>query len=111
MKVFFAFTIFAVTSLFSSNLFAQSGKLQTASLKDKQLQQEPATKNLYIDVHHLGAGKVTVKDVAVAHQKDLAVEEKYGVNIIQYFHLLLTRKLFAKRMQKRMGSCLTKFSR
>src|SRR5207249_422087 len=85
MKVFFAFTIFAVTSVFSSNLFAQSGKLQTASLKDKQLQQEPATKNLYIDVHHLGARKVTVKDVAVAHQKDLAVEEKYGVNIIQYW--------------------------
>jgi hypothetical protein len=34
---------------------------------------------LYMDVHHLGAGKVTVQDVAAAHQKDLAVQAKYDV--------------------------------
>jgi hypothetical protein len=28
---------------------------------------------LYLDVHHLGAGKVTARDVAAAHEKDLAV--------------------------------------
>lgn len=42
-------------------------------------------KNLYLDVHYLGAGKVTAKDVAGAHQKDLAVEKKYGVNLINYW--------------------------
>ena len=42
-------------------------------------------KNLYLDVHYLPAGKVTAKDVAGAHQKDLAVQKKYGVNLINYW--------------------------
>jgi uncharacterized protein Usg len=41
--------------------------------------------NYFLDVHHLGAGKVTARDVAAAHQKDLAVEKKYGVNFINYW--------------------------
>jgi hypothetical protein len=39
----------------------------------------------FLDVHYLGAGKVTAKDVAAAHEKDLAVEKKYGVNFINYW--------------------------
>jgi len=42
-------------------------------------------KNLFLDVHYLGAGKVTAKDVAGAHVKDLAVQDKYGVNLINYW--------------------------
>lgn len=42
-------------------------------------------KNLYLDVHELGEGKVTAADVAAAHEKDLAVEQKYGVNFINYW--------------------------
>jgi hypothetical protein len=42
-------------------------------------------KDLFLDVHYLGAGKVTAKDVAAAHQKDLAVQDKYGVNFINYW--------------------------
>jgi Protein of unknown function (DUF4242) len=42
-------------------------------------------KNLFLDVHYLGAGNVTAKDVAAAHQKDLAVQHKYGVNFINYW--------------------------
>ncbi len=42
-------------------------------------------KNLFLDIHELGAGKVTAKDVAAAHQKDLAVQQKYGVNFINYW--------------------------
>ena len=41
--------------------------------------------NLYLDIHYLGAGNVTAKDVAAAHLKDLAVEGKYGVNLINYW--------------------------
>lgn len=41
--------------------------------------------NLYFDVHHLGAGKVTAADVAGAHVKDLAVQDKYNVNFINYW--------------------------
>ncbi len=43
------------------------------------------SKTYYIDVHHLGAGKVTAADVAGAHQKDLAAEKKYGVQFIKYW--------------------------
>jgi len=42
-------------------------------------------KDLYLDVHYLGAGKVTAKDVEAAHEKDLAVQKKYGVNLINYW--------------------------
>jgi hypothetical protein len=42
-------------------------------------------KNLYLDIHQFGEGKVSAKDVAGAHQKDLATEKKYGVNFINYW--------------------------
>jgi len=42
-------------------------------------------KQFFIDVHNVGAGKVTVADIAAAHVKDLAVEKKYGVNFINYW--------------------------
>ena len=42
-------------------------------------------KQFFIDVHEMGAGKVTAKDVAGAHDKDLAVQDKHGVNFINYW--------------------------
>lgn len=42
-------------------------------------------KDYYLDVHRLGAGKVTAADVEKAHQKDLAVQDKYGVRFINYW--------------------------
>lgn len=42
-------------------------------------------KKLFMDVHELGRGKVTAKDVAGAHQKDLAAEGKYGVEYKAYW--------------------------
>lgn len=50
---------------------------QAATIKDQN--------DLFLDIHQLGAGNVTAKDVAAAHQKDLAVEKKYGVNFIDYW--------------------------
>jgi len=41
--------------------------------------------NLFLDVHYLGAGNVTAADVAAAHKKDLAVEGKHKVNLINYW--------------------------
>lgn len=41
--------------------------------------------NLFLDIHYLGAGKVSAKDVSEAHKKDLAVQHKYGVNFINYW--------------------------
>jgi len=72
MKIAPVFTAFASICLLSSTLSAQSNQGDT-------------TKNLYIDVHHLGPGKVTYKAVAAAHKKDLAVESKYGVHFINYW--------------------------
>ena len=65
MKKHFAF-IAAAIGLFTLNASAQ-------------------TKNLYIDVHHLGAGKVKFSDVEKAHQKDLATEKKYNVDFIKFW--------------------------
>jgi hypothetical protein len=43
------------------------------------------TKRLFLDVHDVGGGKVTAKDVARAHQKDLATQRKYGVDFKAYW--------------------------
>ena len=40
---------------------------------------------LFLDIHRLGSGKVTATDVANAHDKDLAVQNKYSVNFINYW--------------------------
>lgn len=68
MKVSFVLAAFGVLTLFSSRLSAQS-----------------SGNKLYIDVHHMGAGKVTATAVAGAHAKDLATEKKYGVHFIKYW--------------------------
>jgi hypothetical protein len=39
----------------------------------------------FLDVHELGANAVKAADVEQAHKKDLAVQEKYGVNFINYW--------------------------
>ena len=79
MKIIFYVAIGIALSLHSYRLFAQP-KADTVS--------GPASKpaeHLYIDVHHLGPGKVTAAAVAGAHAKDLAVEGKYGVHFLQYW--------------------------
>ncbi|HVS95854.1 MAG TPA: DUF4242 domain-containing protein [Puia sp.] len=45
---------------------------------------ENAEKNYYLDIHEF-ASAVSPADVAAAHQKDLAVEGKQGVNFINYW--------------------------
>jgi hypothetical protein len=82
MKVFLVIGAVAIIHLLSFPLSAQTSKGKTASAKESK---SSASNKFYIDVHHLGAGKVTAKDLAGAHQKDLAVQQKYGVNIIKYW--------------------------
>ncbi|HVU55036.1 MAG TPA: DUF4242 domain-containing protein [Puia sp.] len=66
MKALFVLPVFVIICSSTSRLMAQST-------------------NYYIDVHHLGAGKVTAAAVAEAHAKDLAVEGKYGVKFLKYW--------------------------
>jgi len=75
MNQFLAFTLFATATL---GLFSQQSTAQTGNRDNR-------SKSYFIDVHHFGAGKVTAKDVETAHQKDLAVEKKYGVIILKYW--------------------------
>ena len=42
-------------------------------------------KTFFLDIHQLGAGNVTAADLEKAHQKDLAVQKKYGVSFINYW--------------------------
>ena len=41
--------------------------------------------SLFLDIHELGAGNVTKEAVADAHEKDLLVQSKNGVNFINYW--------------------------
>ncbi len=63
-----------VLSTISLQLSAQPAKQQAAG-----------DKHLFIDVHELQPGKVKFEDVANAHKKDLATQDKYGVNFIRYW--------------------------
>lgn len=40
---------------------------------------------LFFDVHYIGPGKVTAQAVAEAHLKDLATQDKYHVNFVNYW--------------------------
>jgi hypothetical protein len=65
--------------------FALFACMLVSLLSTRLLAQDSSTKHLYIDVHYLEPGKVTYAAVAAAHQKDLAVERKYGVSFIKFW--------------------------
>jgi hypothetical protein len=55
------------------------------SLLVAQNKKAGATKHLYIDVHHVGPGKVKFEAVAEAHKKDLATGPKYDVHFQRFW--------------------------
>ena len=57
----------------------------TLEVTDGQAAALTGNKQLFLDIHQLGAGNVTAAAVADAHKKDLAVQAKYGVNFINYW--------------------------
>lgn len=81
MKVFLSFMALALAVLHSSGVYAQTNKKTTPLGKSG----ETASNTLFLDVHHLGAGKVNFKDVAGAHAKDLATQKKYGADFLKYW--------------------------
>ncbi|MGH2457322.1 MAG: nickel-binding protein [Chloroflexota bacterium] len=48
---------------------------------------------LFMDVHHHVPG-LTAEAAAAAHQKDLAVQAKYGVKFLRYWYDEATGKIF-----------------
>ena len=78
MKIIHYFTIIILAGSISIQVSAQTKKIETSSqLKNANF--------FYIDVHQLTPGKVKFEDVAAAHLKDLAVENKYDVHFINYW--------------------------
>jgi hypothetical protein len=73
----FLFIVFGTIGFFSFSVTAQP--------KSSDAAPAGVQTNLYIDVHHMGAGKVKAEDVAAAHEKDLQTESKYGVHFIKYW--------------------------
>lgn len=70
------------------NMHKEAHGLTPSAIYEVSGGQEAAAegdKPLYLDVHEMGAGKVNAKAVAEAHVKDLAVQGKYGVNLLNYW--------------------------
>jgi hypothetical protein len=85
-------TIYCLSSAADSQRIRQTHAAAHGFLPDQIFQVSEGSyallnrgKDFYLDVHELGAGKVTAKDVEAAHQKDLIAEKKYNVNLINYW--------------------------
>jgi Nickel responsive protein SCO4226-like len=86
MKHFFSVMFFAVLWVLYAPLYAQKDYSSTPSVGNSvPANKQAAGKQLFIDVHHLPPGKITVEGVAAAHAKDLATEGKYGVQFLNYW--------------------------
>lgn len=55
------------------------------SVKDGKAGTETAGKTYFLDIHELGPGKVKAAEVAAAHEKDLLVQQQFGVNFLNYW--------------------------
>ena len=74
--------IWTVGYFYASDGSAAKPDQPSSSVNQLVIRQEPP-KHLFIDVHHMGRGKVSFEDVARAHEKDLTVEKKFGVRFLQ----------------------------
>jgi len=61
-----------------------AGKIVPVSGDNLDWSPAPGSK-LYLDVHHLGPGKVTAEALAAAHAKDLATQGQHGVRYLNYW--------------------------
>jgi len=62
--------------LLPAEILAVTSGEEAASLNDHPF---------FLDIHELGPGNAGIKDVAAAHQKDLALQRAYGVTFINYW--------------------------
>src|ERR1700733_1313694 len=86
MKHLFSMVLFSGIWIMSSSVKAQQSTSGLASVKGtNSAPNMSAGKQLFLDVHHFGPGKVTFEDVAKAHAKDLATEGQYGVEFTKFW--------------------------
>src|SRR6187549_3114452 len=82
--------VFLVLLAVIASYFSCSSKLdQSSKSKDKPKDisqgKKQDSKKLFLDVHNFEPGKVSLEDVAGAHQKDLATQGSFGVNFTRYW--------------------------
>ena len=84
---YIAFLLQKILSQLSGPIRTAHGLLPAAifSVTDGPQAEAVAGREFFMDVHELGTGNVTATDVAGAHEKDLAVQGKHGVNFINYW--------------------------
>ena len=84
MKHLFSIALMFTACVVSSSVNAQQSNGGVTSAK-KNPTTSHAEKQLYLDVHNVGPGKLTYDAVSKAHAKDLATEAKYGVDFIKFW--------------------------
>lgn len=86
MKVFYYFAAILAFGLFANSTVAQDGNPDASQVKEQKPAKAKSKKdNLYLDVHHMGAGNVKFDAVAGAHAKDLATQKKYNAHFLKYW--------------------------
>lgn len=75
--------VFIISSLLFSSACSQKKETKELTLENTTAPAEH--KSLFLDVHNLEPGKVKLEDVAGAHQKDLATQDKFGTNFMKYW--------------------------
>ncbi len=84
MKHLFSVMLFFI--IWSSSVKAQQSNSGLTSVKaTNSTTSNMKGKQLFLDVHHLGPGKVTFEDVAKAHARDMATEGQYGVDFTKFW--------------------------
>jgi len=83
--VFSMILLFAVWIMSSPVRAQQSGSSLASVTGQNSISGTKTSKQLYLDVHHIGPGKVKYEDVAKAHAKDLAAEGNFGVEFIKFW--------------------------
>ena len=86
MKIFLLFSTLSA-ACFIASCDSTEGQKPAKSPENESVSTPPKSqvKSLFIDVHHLGAGKVNYEAVAAAHDKDLSVQQKYDVSFLKYW--------------------------
>ena len=82
--------VFLILLAVIASYFSCSSKLdQSANAPDKPKDisqgKKQDSKKLFLDVHNLEPGKVSLEAVAGAHQKDLITQGSFGVNFTRYW--------------------------
>lgn len=86
MKLVIPFVLIMILTLSCKDSKNEEGIVEEEIEVVEEETSKSRDRKMYIDVHRLGKENLpTVAEVAEAHTKDLATQDKYGVNFIEYW--------------------------